>query len=90
MTATGGSRVVRRLLLLGWDAADWSFADPMLQRGELPNLAALVRAGLRSDLSTLDPKLSPMLWTTVATGKTADKHGILNFVEPDPAGGGER
>lgn len=90
MTATGGSRVVRRLLLLGWDAADWSFADPMLQRGELPNLAALVRAGLRSDLSTLDPKLSPMLWTTVATGKTADKHGILNFVEPDPAGGGLR
>ncbi len=90
MPVADGSRVARRLLIIGWDAADWTFADPMLQRGELPNLAGLVRRGLRSDLSTLDPKLSPMLWTTVATGKTADKHGILNFVEPDPSGDGLR
>jgi tetratricopeptide (TPR) repeat protein len=79
-----------RLLIVGWDAADWSFIDPMLARGELPNLARLAGRGVRSALATLDPKLSPILWTTVATGKTGDKHGILNFVEADPAGGGLR
>jgi len=79
-----------RLLILGWDAADWSFIEPMLARGELPNLARLAGRGVRSALATLDPKLSPILWTTVATGKTGDKHGILNFVEADPAGGGLR
>src|SRR6185295_1799732 len=36
------------------------------------------------------PRLSPLLWTSIATGKTADKHGILNFVEPDPSGAGLR
>lgn len=79
-----------RLLIIGWDAADWTFLDPMLERGELPALGALLRRGLRSGLATLEPALSPMLWTSVATGKTADKHRILNFIEPDPAGTGFR
>lgn len=85
-----GSCERHRLIIVGWDAADWSFIDPMLSSGELPALASLVRRGVRSGLSTLEPALSPMLWTSVATGKTADKHGILNFVEPDPGGGGLR
>ena len=41
-------------------------------------------------LASLDPMLSPMLWTSIATGKRADQHGILGFVEPDPGGGGLR
>jgi predicted AlkP superfamily phosphohydrolase/phosphomutase/tetratricopeptide (TPR) repeat protein len=75
-----------RLLIVGWDAADWKVIDPMLQRGELPNLARLVSGGVRGNLASMDPKLSPILWTTIATGKTADKHGILNFLEPDAEG----
>ena len=84
------SRLARRLLIIGWDAADWTFIDPLMGAGAMPHLSALVKSGLRSGLATLDPKLSPLLWTTVATGKTADRHGILNFVEPDPAGTGLR
>jgi len=49
---------------------------------------ALVDAGARADLGTLEPKLSPLLWSSITTGKTADKHGILNFVEPKPDGSG--
>jgi len=33
----------------------------------------------------LNPPLSPILWTSIATGKWGDKHGILGFVEPDTA-----
>lgn len=40
----------RKVLLIGWDAAD---------------------------LTTLQPVLSPMLWTFIATGKWPFKHGIL-------------
>jgi predicted AlkP superfamily phosphohydrolase/phosphomutase/tetratricopeptide (TPR) repeat protein len=75
---------VNKLLLIGWDAADWTFIDPLLAQGKLPHLACILKNGTRADLATLDPKLSPLLWTTIATGKTADKHGILNFVEADP------
>jgi tetratricopeptide (TPR) repeat protein len=76
--------------LLGWDAADWQMIDPLLAQGLMPNLARLLANGTRAELRTLEPKLSPILWSTIATGKTADKHGILNFVEPNPSGEGIR
>jgi tetratricopeptide (TPR) repeat protein len=31
-----------------------------------------------------------MLWTSIGTGKRADKHGIHGFMEPDPQTGGAR
>jgi predicted AlkP superfamily phosphohydrolase/phosphomutase/tetratricopeptide (TPR) repeat protein len=90
MVGTMPERLAKRLLIIGWDAADWLIIDPLLARGALPNLRALVDGGVRADLRTLEPKLSPLLWTSIATGKTADRHGILGFVEPDPSGTGLR
>jgi len=84
------SRLAKRLLIVGWDAADWVIIDQLFARGEMPHLKRLVDAGVRADLATLEPRLSPLLWTSIATGKTADRHGVLNFVEPDPVGGGVR
>lgn len=84
------TRAANKLLVIGWDAADWILIDALFAQGKMPNLRRLVDAGVRSDLSTQDPKLSPILWTSIATGKTADKHGILNFVEPSPNGEGLR
>lgn len=80
------TRHARKLLIIGWDAADWKIIDPLLAMGRMPNLRRLIDAGVRGDLRSLDPMLSPLLWTTIATGKTADKHGILNFIEPDESG----
>jgi len=71
-------------LLLGWDAADWKMIRPLLAEGLLPTLQALIERGATGDLATLEPMLSPMLWNTIATGKTPDAHGILGFVEPKP------
>ncbi len=58
---------------------------PLLDAGKMPHLQRLIAAGVSGNLATLQPVLSPMLWTSIATGKRADKHGILGFVEPDPA-----
>ena len=80
----------KRLLILGWDAADWRLADPLIAAGRMPNLARLMASGVRANLQTLEPRLSPLLWTTIATGKYADRHGILNFVEPRPDEAGLR
>ncbi|MEY5033100.1 MAG: hypothetical protein RL354_2131 [Planctomycetota bacterium] len=82
------ARLAKRLLVIGWDAADWILIDRLFAAGKLPNLRGLVDAGARADLGTLEPKLSPLLWSSITTGKTADKHGILNFVEPKPDGSG--
>ncbi|MBL0329894.1 MAG: alkaline phosphatase family protein [Bacteroidetes bacterium] len=77
-------RLAKKVLLLGWDAADWKIIHPLLDAGLMPSLASLINKGVMGDIATLDPVLSPILWTSIATGKTGDKHGILNFVEPVP------
>jgi len=79
-----------RVLLIGWDAADWKVIQPLLDAGQMPNLSRLIADGLRGNLATLYPVLSPMLWTSIATGKRAYKHGIHGFTEPLPDGAGVR
>jgi predicted AlkP superfamily phosphohydrolase/phosphomutase/tetratricopeptide (TPR) repeat protein len=74
----------KKTLIVGWDAADWDVIKPMLERGQLPALNSLIGKGVMGNIRTLDPPFSPMLWTSIATGKHADQHGILNFVEPQP------
>ncbi len=81
---------MNRLLLIGWDAADWKVIHPLLDSGQMPNLARLIAGGVHGNLATIYPALSPMLWTSIATGKRPYKHGIHGFSEPLPDGSGVR
>lgn len=75
-----------KVLLFGWDAADWKVIDALIEQGEMPVLARFIEQGVMGDVSTLQPILSPMLWNSIATGKRADKHRILGFTEVAPNG----
>ena len=77
----------RRVLLVGWDAADWKVIHPLLDAGHMPNLARLVERGVMGNIATLQPMLSPMLWTSIATGKRPSKHGVHGFSEVAPESG---
>ena len=79
-----------KVLLIGWDAADWKIIHPLIDNGKMPNMAKFIEQGVIGNLATLYPELSPMLWTSIATGKRPFKHGILGFIEPDPQSGGVR
>lgn len=79
-------RLAKRVLLIGWDAADWQMIDPIMARGQMPNLRRFLDEGVRASIATLNPIISPILWNSIATGKRADKHDILGFVEPDGKG----
>lgn len=81
------SAPARRVLLVGWDGADWKIASPLIDAGDLPQLANLVAHGASGPLASLPPYLSPMLWNSIASGKYADQHGILGFTTTDPATG---
>lgn len=76
--------------MIGWDAADWKVINPLMDAGHMPTLEKLVNGGVMGNLATLDPPLSPMLWTSISTGKRPYKHGIHGFTEPDPSGKGVR
>jgi len=68
------------VLLLAIDGLEWEVILPLVQRQELPTLAALMEQGSFGLLTTSRPTYSPIIWTTVATGKSAPEHGIRGFV----------
>ena len=55
--------------------------------GRMPNLARLEREGSGGVLATEQPPLSPLLWTTMMTGRSPLEHRILDFVRFHPATG---
>ena len=82
--------MAKKVLLIGWDSADWKIINPLLEAGLMPTLDQLINQGVMGNIGTLVPALSPILWNSIATGKLAQKHGILGFVEPRPDGSGIR
>ncbi len=84
--ACGRTRA-ERILVLGFDGLDPETVDLLLAEGKLPNFAKLRREGAYGRLKTFKPTLSPILWTTIATGTTPDHHGIGHFVGRDQTNG---
>jgi Tfp pilus assembly protein PilF/arylsulfatase A-like enzyme len=78
-----------RVLVVGLDGADWEIIDPLLAAGRLPHLERLIREGARSKLLTITPVLSPVVWTSIATGVEPFRHGILDFLTVDAQGKSE-
>lgn len=78
--------IAQKLLLIGWDAADWQMIHPLLDSGRMPHLKRLVESGVMGNLLTLQPVLSPILWTSIATGKRGYLHGVHGFMEPSADG----
>ena len=80
------SRVAEKLLLIGWAGADWQLVRPLMDEGRMPHLRRLVDAGASGSLTSLQPMIGPMAWTSAATGKRPHRHGVHGFVEPTPDG----
>lgn len=76
----------RRIVLIGIDAADWLAMDPLIRAGKLPTLARLRTRGRTGVMISTPPLISPMIWTTIATGVEPENHGILDFTADLPNG----
>ena len=88
--AAGGAPVPKdgaKVVLVGIDGADWQILDPLIAAGKVPVLARLRREGAWAGLRSMDPMLSPLLWTSIATGKPPEEHGVVDYLVPDPETG---
>lgn len=74
----------KKVLVIGWDACEWKVVNELIGKGLMPTLKKFLEEGTSGKIATLEPPLSPMLWTSIATGKRAEVHGITGFTEPDP------
>jgi Flp pilus assembly protein TadD len=73
--------MAKRMLLVGWDAADWRILHPLIDAGEMPALRRIVEAGASGQLLGTQPLVPVAQWTSIATGKRPWQHRVCHAVE---------
>lgn len=68
------------LFILGIDGMDPRVFESLSKRGEMPNLTGLSDDGGFRYLATTIPPQSPVVWSTISTGKSPGEHGIFDFL----------
>lgn len=81
---TGKDTAQPKVAIIGLDGATWEVADELIAQGKLPHLQSLIERGVRADLTSIEPLLSPLIWTSMVTGVGPEVHGITWFMVRDP------
>jgi predicted AlkP superfamily pyrophosphatase or phosphodiesterase len=68
------------VILFAVDGMEWSVMKPLIDAGRMPAVKSLMERGTYGYLESMTPTDSPAIWTSIATGKNPDKHGIPHFV----------
>ena len=71
---------IRKLIFIGFDGMDPRLTERWMAEGKLPNLARLAGRGAYRRLRTTLPALSPVAWSTFATGVNPARHNIFDFL----------
>jgi len=80
VSGTNPSLPRRPLVFVGVDGVDGTLLRRAIQAEALPHLRELVERGFTTQLDNDGYGFSPVVWTTIATGKTPEEHGIHDFV----------
>jgi predicted AlkP superfamily phosphohydrolase/phosphomutase len=75
----------KKVIVIGLDGLEPSIVEPMLERGELPNLSKIQQSGSYTRLRTTYPAQTPVAWSSFVTGVNPGGHGIFDFIGRDPA-----
>ena len=80
------SRADERVLVLGFDGADYRTTARMIEAGELPHLAELAASGTFAPLRSTNPAESAAGWAAINTGRNPVENGVPSFVNRRIAG----
>ena len=75
---------VKRVIVVGLDGLDPGLARKYMDEGRMPNFVKLAAEGHFSPLATACPSISPVAWSSYATGVDASRHNIYDFLTRDP------
>jgi len=65
------------------DGLELTYLRDQAQKGELPHFAQLFSEGISAELESIEPMLSPAIWTTVASGYLPELHGVKDWISSD-------
>ncbi len=66
-----------KIVVVGLDGAGWNLINLLIKK--LPNIRRLMKEGSYGILKTIKPTKSSVIWTSIATGKSMVKHGIVDW-----------
>jgi len=70
-----------KLVVIGFDAADWGEIDPLVEAGRLPVMKRFLDQSVSGTNMSFTPlEKSPLIWTSMATGLRPGQHGIGGFI----------
>jgi predicted AlkP superfamily phosphohydrolase/phosphomutase len=69
-----------RTVVIGLDGCSWNVLEPLLETGELPNLARLRDDGAHGVLESTIPFFTGPAWASFATGAWPARHGVWDFM----------
>lgn len=75
--------LVGKAIFLGFDGLDPRVVERLMAEGKLPHFSKLKAQGGYRRLRTTFPALSPVAWSTFATGVNPAKHNIFDFLNRD-------
>ncbi len=73
--------MVNKILIIGLDGVTFDIIDPLIRKGQLPNIASLIQHGVSAPLTSTIPPNTAVAWTSMTTGVNPGKHGIFYFTE---------
>src|SRR5438874_9873747 len=69
-----------RVVVVGVNGMEWDIIRPLLIRGELPNLASVIKRGVYGKLRTVPAPNCPKVYSTIATSTPPEQNGITGFI----------
>jgi hypothetical protein len=68
-----------KVIVAGFDGADWRVIRPLMARGELPTFASILRRGAAGPLESIHDSNSAVIWASIYSGMLPERHGVLDF-----------
>lgn len=72
--------LVKKVVIVGLDGLDPEIAENYMKEDKLPNLSKLKAQGGFYKLKTTTPSISPVAWSSFATGVNPGRHNIFDFL----------
>jgi predicted AlkP superfamily phosphohydrolase/phosphomutase len=79
--------LVTTTVVVGLDGAGFDLLQPLLDAGELPNLARIIDSGVSGELESVLPPVTSPNWKAYSTGKNPGKLGIFWWYNVDTESG---
>jgi len=78
--ATDLLRVKPHVIVVGVNGMELDVLRPLLLKGELPNLAKVIKGGTYGKLRTVSAPNCPRVYSTLFTSTPPEKHGVTGFL----------